>query len=201
MDDVIVEFPLATSLLLWNHVERTLGQHPRLPVMVSAAILSLVLFGGRIDLLASLGFLCWFNRSQLGLLTDHLPTVKTGLIALLAIFITWGTSRSVGWMLSKHQLDWKGFAKPYLIPSRTSHTRLFPKKHSFTYSYLLVGIPVGFEGNLNGMISSNLSGAHKAWYDVNPADYLERGNGHLGLRGKLDNYLKSQVGTTIHDQV
>ena len=30
------------------------------------------------------------------------------------------------------------------------------------------------------------------WFHVDPADYLSRGDGHLGLRGKLDAYLISQ---------
>jgi DUF1365 family protein len=84
-----------------------------------------------------------------------------------------------------------------LIPSRTTHTRLFPKKHSFSYSYLLAGIPIDFHGNVNGILSapssSNSMLRRRAWFYVEPADYLERGLQHLGLRAKLDNYLKSQV--------
>ena len=32
---------------------------------------------------------------------------------------------------------------PLLITSRTTHSRIFPQKHAFSYSYLFVGIPVG----------------------------------------------------------
>lgn len=86
-----------------------------------------------------------------------------------------------------------------LFPCKTTHTRTFPKKHSFDYSYLVVGIPVGWEGISGGLVSSSstksswFSQSTKGWFHVDPADYLERGNGHLGLRGKLDAYLRSQV--------
>lgn len=87
-----------------------------------------------------------------------------------------------------------------LFPCKTTHSRTFPKKHSFDYSYLVVGIPVGWEGISGGLVSSSSSAesswfspSAKGWYHIDPADYLERGNGHLGLRGKLDAYLQSQV--------
>ncbi|KAK0376092.1 hypothetical protein CLIM01_06563 [Colletotrichum limetticola] len=95
--------------------------------------------------------------------------------------------------------------KPLLIPCTTTHRRTFPEKHAFVYSYLVVGIPVGWKGNYGGMVSCDVDEAGwlswfslaprtagRAWFHVDPADYLERGNGHLGLRGKLDAYLTSQ---------
>ncbi|KXH40936.1 hypothetical protein CSAL01_09554 [Colletotrichum salicis] len=96
--------------------------------------------------------------------------------------------------------------KPLLIPCTTTHRRTFPEKHAFVYSYLVVGIPVGWKGNYAGMVSCDVDKAGwwlswfslaprtagRAWFHVDPADYLERGNGHLGLRGKLDAYLTSQ---------
>ncbi|KAK3945850.1 hypothetical protein QBC46DRAFT_61854 [Diplogelasinospora grovesii] len=101
---------------------------------------------------------------------------------------------------------WNRPGKVLLFPCNTTHARLFPKKHSFTYSYLVVGVPVGWEGNAGGMVSvgpqSSKSGlsswfslrpqVRKGWYHIDPADYLARGKGHLGLRGKLDEYLESQ---------
>ena len=83
---------------------------------------------------------------------------------------------------------------------------MFPKSHSFAYTYLVVGIPVGWEGNANGMVSAGVKtetglwswfswdrSTRKGWYDIDAANYLQRGSGHLGLRGKLDAYLESQV--------
>ncbi|KAI1473953.1 hypothetical protein F4774DRAFT_422783 [Daldinia eschscholtzii] len=94
---------------------------------------------------------------------------------------------------AKLSVPWNGPGRPLLFPCRTTHTRLFPKKHSFSYSYLLVGVPVGWTGVAGGMISNDEhSTGVGGWYKVDASDYLDRGNGHLGLRGKLNNYLESQ---------
>jgi hypothetical protein len=102
--------------------------------------------------------------------------------------------------------QWDGPGKVLLFPGRTTHSRFFPKKHSFSYSYLVVGIPVGWEGNAAGMVSvgvkkqTGLSSwfsldprGRSGWFTVDASDYLERGKGELGLRGKLDAYLRTQV--------
>ena len=92
------------------------------------------------------------------------------------------------------------FLKPLLFPCRTSHTRLFPQKHSFSYSYLLVGIPIGWRGSVGSVLSADLIpiegkglGVQNGWYSVKGADYLHRGYDARGLHGKLDSYLKTQV--------
>lgn len=83
------------------------------------------------------------------------------------------------------------WTKPLILPCRTTHSRMFPKKHSFSYSYLFVGIPAGWSGCAGSLLSAD--GANKrGWFHVDPADFLARGDGHLGLRGKLDMYLESQ---------
>lgn len=95
--------------------------------------------------------------------------------------------------------------KPLIFPCRTTHTRMFPKKHSFSYSYLFVGIPVGWHGSLGSLLSADGEGCstdteeiishqqQRSWFNVEAADYLERGSHGLGLKGKLVLYLKSQV--------
>ena len=90
--------------------------------------------------------------------------------------------------------------KPILFPCRTSHTRLFPKKHSFSYSYLFVGIPVGWRGWISSFFTADLKTLpwrgpkpKNGWFNVDSADYLARGDSMHGLRGKLDTYLESQV--------
>lgn len=94
--------------------------------------------------------------------------------------------------------------KPLFFPCQTSHVRMFPKKHGFSYSYLFVGIPIGWKGNSGGMLSAEEGGIHswyqrwltltpgKAWWTVNGDDYLKRGH-KGGLLGKLREYLESQV--------
>lgn len=79
---------------------------------------------------------------------------------------------------------------PLLIPSRTSHSRIFPEKHSFSYSYLFVGVPVGIRGQINNVLS--VDSQHAAWFDVRSTDFLDRGNSHLGLGEKLKRYLHTQ---------
>ncbi|KAI1053670.1 hypothetical protein LB507_007182 [Fusarium sp. FIESC RH6] len=94
-----------------------------------------------------------------------------------------------------------GDARPRLIPSHTTHTRLFPRKHSFSYSQLSVGVPVDYSGNVNGFISNNepslLTQLRRlfrpdAWFYVNPTDHLRRQHSPRGLRGKLYSYLESE---------
>ncbi|PSR87328.1 hypothetical protein BD289DRAFT_388706 [Coniella lustricola] len=138
--------------------------------------------------------------------TAHPGTLRTGLVEYgftvlqyvapgLALFYLLRTVLS-----SSTASAGTGNTTVLLFPCKTTHARLFPKKHSFEYSYLVVGIPVGWEGLAGGMVSSSSSSNkepwyswnRKGWYHVNPADYLYRGDGHLGLRGKLDTYLISQ---------
>ncbi|KAF2718745.1 hypothetical protein K431DRAFT_287344 [Polychaeton citri CBS 116435] len=78
---------------------------------------------------------------------------------------------------------------PLLIPSRTTHSRLFPKKHSFGYSYFLVGIPVGLRGRVGSALS--VDSESKAWFDISADDYLIRGISGT-LAEKLHSYLHTQ---------
>ena len=96
-----------------------------------------------------------------------------------------------------------GPLKPLLFPCRTSHTRMFPKKHSFSYSYLFVGIPIGWRGSVGDVLSADLESLpwrgrkpKTAWFSVESADHLSRGDNVNGLQGKLDAYLESEVGDT-----
>ncbi|MCJ1308701.1 hypothetical protein MMC25_002355 [Agyrium rufum] len=86
--------------------------------------------------------------------------------------------------------------KPRIFPCTTSHTRMFPKVHSFSYSYLMVGIPVGWQGEVKGLLSADtkVAGqrANRAWFTVEAEDYLDKGHDHLDLLGKLRLYLRSQ---------
>lgn len=99
--------------------------------------------------------------------------------------------------------------KPLIFPCRTSHTRIFPRKHSFSYSYLFVGVPIGYQGSSGSLLSvgretfldgdektKHVSDTTKSWFHVDAADYLSRGKSS-GLEGKLHAYLRSQVGYAI----
>lgn len=104
-------------------------------------------------------------------------------------------------VLQKTHLELLGdhnLLQPLIFPSRTTHTRLFPRKHSFSYSYLLVGVPVGWRGSAGSMISADgkndgYASVSKSWFHVDAANYLHRGKSEDGLDGKLAMYLESQV--------
>ncbi|KPM36445.1 hypothetical protein AK830_g10121 [Neonectria ditissima] len=176
---------------------------PALVVGLACLVSTCLLFSGHvIDLCIVSGLVGWQHAS---VLTSFLPEVNLQHIGLLAglVFVALIVSHQIQrWVSTSGEATWDGLGSPLLIPSRTSHTRFFPKKHSFAYSYLVVGVPVGFSGSTNGMISADLSDTpsswlsfitgRRAWFDVDPADYLQRGDADLGLRGKLDNYLRSQ---------
>ena len=89
--------------------------------------------------------------------------------------------------------------RPRLIPCRTSHKRLFPQKHGFSYNYLQVGMPVGFGGNIASTAAAD-PGSEKEHQlfrglglAVRAEDHLSRGHRHIGLRGKLDMYIRDQA--------
>lgn len=80
---------------------------------------------------------------------------------------------------------------PRIFPSHTTHTRFFPSRHSFKYSYLLVGIPIGWRQDA-GLLSCDpvTTSSSRAWFSVHAEDYLARGSCQGGLRAKLDNFLR-----------
>lgn len=85
---------------------------------------------------------------------------------------------------------------PLLLTSRTTHSRMFPRKHAFSYSYLLVGVPVGVKGRISKMLS--VDSERRGWFAIDSADFLNRGSGYLSLAGKLKRYLHTQ-GVTDRD--
>ena len=169
------------------------------PGFFSAALLVGFLVYQQNNLLA--GFL---NAAPLRLLLQAAAVAPTAAGASLLASLLF-------YLLRKRRLvadisRWDGPGKVLLLPCRTFHSRLLPKRHSFSYSYLAVGIPVGFDGNAGGMVSvgsrgeagpfswpSSASRVPNSWFTVDAGDYLERGKSELGLRGKLDEYLRLQV--------
>ncbi|OAA47359.1 DNA-binding WRKY domain-containing protein [Beauveria brongniartii RCEF 3172] len=105
-------------------------------------------------------------------------------------------------LFSNDSVRWTESAGSFFVPSRTTHTRFFPKKHSFAYSYLTVGIPVGLRTEVNGILSIDppLESAARGWwtwlksplYEVDGASHLARGRDAGGLREKLNRFLISQ---------
>ena len=86
-----------------------------------------------------------------------------------------------------------------IFPGCISHTRLFPNFHSFTYSYLLVGLPIKPLAKGNSIISVDTYGwRERGWLCVNSEDHLQREDDEGGIRWKLDRYLLLQVCRTLN---
>jgi DUF1365 family protein len=133
------------------------------------------------------------NNSVLVSLTTSIAIVFTITALRNGILAEWfGTSPAA----EKEQT--KAGLPPLMIPCRTTHTRFSPAKHSFSYSYLFVGIPVGWSGRAGTILSADShcaavqGNSRRTWFGVEAEDYLERGNHPGGLRGKLFEYLRNQ---------
>lgn len=200
MDGISEGSPLAGVIQVWDHVEGLLEAYPSLPLALCVACAYLSFCRGSRNVALVLGFVSWFKRESFRTALARLLPPDFIVRATIPGAAVWLCAKLVLlWMSPTETQDHDGPSRPYLIPSRTTHTRLVPEKHSFAYSYLLVGIPVGWEGNANGMLSVDASKrpsgltSSSAWFNVESVEYLERGAGHLGHRGTLDNFLRSQV--------
>jgi hypothetical protein len=84
--------------------------------------------------------------------------------------------------------------KPFILPGQISHTRLFPKYHTFMYPYLMVAVPVrSCPSNwLLSIDSAAKSWWSRGWLRVEPQDHLGRGD-ETSLSQKLNNFIQAQV--------
>lgn len=180
-----------------------------LPYLSPLGLLPLVVFYGLasttdVILLFSITlFRNWKSAFRILQLYNLQPFTRVAMRAAVAFVI----AQIADWLRTRPGTNLKSTdegPKPLFFPSRTTHTRLFPKTHSFSYSYLLVGIPVGWRGSVGGMLSADRE-THgvrngfqdgfscSSWYTVDAGDYLDRGYRHLGLDGKLRKFIRSQV--------
>lgn len=99
---------------------------------------------------------------------------------------------------------------PVFFPSRTNHIRMFPTKHAFSYSYLLMGIPIGWKGSIGSILSVDLQSqkeqedepqpqtkTSRTWFSAEAEHYLDRGDIQAGFQGRLRAYLQSQVSSPV----
>ncbi|KAF1972770.1 hypothetical protein BU23DRAFT_508106 [Bimuria novae-zelandiae CBS 107.79] len=85
--------------------------------------------------------------------------------------------------------------RPFIIPCRTTHTRIFPKKHSFGYDYLLCGFPIvpcGTSPDGVDLIDGSDMVLGRWWLRIYAEDYLTRGQASLGFYGKLKVFLREK---------
>lgn len=202
MDGLSEDSPLLPVVLTGDLLDRLLEHWSASSLAAFAVSAYFTFVGNTVDLSLVLAFVGWNHASAITSLIESLDLTQFGLLAGVIFPTSVLGYRLLGRILNAQTVKWDGPGRPFLVPSRTTHTRMFPKKHSFSYSYLVIGVPVGYSGNANGMISANVSGAsswlsyflgRRAWFDVNPDDYLQRGHRDNGLRGKLDDYLENQV--------
>jgi hypothetical protein len=170
---------------------------------------AVLLFGKAVDIALVFGFGIYRNRETVqGFLNAYLnPAIAIDIVkAATALFSLLQITRYILGLKCPSSPADDFPVKPILFPCRTSHVRMFPTKHGFSYSYLLAGIPVGWKGSVGGMLSeddntglapwySRLFSLNPggAWYSINGDDYLDRGHVESGLQGKLEKYLIGQV--------
>lgn len=156
---------------------------------------------------AAKGFLWEIVVTKLSILRDYPSAPACAIVSLLALrlaslfyYMLGSQIKPDSQPVSHDGITAATFLKPLVFPSRTSHTRFFPKKHSFSYSYLLVGVPVGWRGVVGPLLSVDEDGALRgatsgrgAWLSVRAEDHLHRGYDHRGLKGKLESFLTTQV--------
>lgn len=156
---------------------------------------------------AARGSLWNFVLTKLSILRDYPSVPACAIVTFLALRLASGFHYLLGSKIksdnqpaSHDGITAATILKPLLFPSRTSHARFFPKKHSFSYSYLLVGVAIGWRGVVGPFLSVDedeaLRGAisgRGAWLSVRATDHLHRGYDHRGLRGKLESFLATQV--------
>lgn len=177
-------------------------EEDRLLVSIVGAVAILYLFAGSsTDLLLNACLLAYWNRASVLSIIEKCSDYLRGSLSSI-FYVVIGHFAVVALLAGKD--TWQGPHRPYLIPCRTSHTRLFPKKHSFSYSYLTVGVPVGYKGTMNGLVKTDMPPSTSRigwllrplfwrWFSVRACDHLQRGHKELDLRAKLNNYLASEV--------
>ncbi|CAI6342409.1 unnamed protein product [Periconia digitata] len=158
------------------------------------------------------GIVCALNRkdnvlSILGQVLDafHSSTTAKSLMSLLAaggilVFLRRQTSKTPTFQLTndanEETLDWTlAHPKPLIFPCRTTHARIFPKKHSFGYDYLLCGYPIIPTGTTQDGKDINDGRDQRLgfwWLHIRAEDYLKRGQGSLGFYNKLQSYLRQE---------
>lgn len=170
---------------------------------LSVVIAFYAVAGTKLDLVYNAALFAYFNWDALAeyihTAIQYLLSLSICIAVVVVPLLTFAPRRS-------RESTWQGPGQTYLIPCKTTHRRLFPKKHSFSYSYLTVGVPLDFRGSVNGMIGVDedptfpfrclvpfASVLFRSWYSIQSSDHLQRGHHALSLREKLNNFLLSEV--------
>lgn len=203
--DSIDDSPLSLAVVRFaDYADRLLQNWPGSILLSVSFALYYSLFGGRGDVVLIAAAAAFASPSTLWqLLARHAQSVLGAvLVAACSVVFMRLMILTAPRVFHGTSARWTESAGSFFIPSRTTHSRFFPKKHSFAYSYLAVGVPVGLRAHVNGILcvdSATPSAAPSWWawlssplYEVNSAGYLARGVAKGGLREKLDQFLSSQ---------
>lgn len=201
MDGLFDGSPLLSAVLAADFVDVLLKRWWDLFTILATAWVYLVL-ARRLDILFTLGFVAWKHASVMTSLVSLLNSRYTtdAALGICGIFLVgYYASR---WIVNRRVNSTASTAHRLLIPGRITHHRLYPQKHSFSYPYLLLGIPIEVSDNANDIMLANV---HSSWswfiqlsgltalFKVCPTGHLQRIRSDNGLRGKLDAYLGSEV--------
>jgi DUF1365 family protein len=132
------------------------------------------------------------NSTKLFLLLKSLgTTLGLVIIVVLVVLSILALSRQPN---SRKLKTWRPVrcTQPLFHRCRTTHSRVFPTPHSFSYSYLQVSVPVAFQNNRGRMFSIG-QGQRWSLFRIDPLDYLERHCEMTSLEERLGSYLESQV--------
>ncbi|KAM3435336.1 hypothetical protein MY4824_004917 [Beauveria thailandica] len=203
--DGIDDSPLSLAVVrLADYTDRLTPKGPGTTVVAVSLAIYYSLFGSRGDavLVAAAAALASPNALWHLLARYGQPALCGVLAAACSVLFLRLIALTAPRLFSNDSVRWTESAGSFFIPSRTTHTRFFPKKHSFAYSYLTVGIPVGLRNEVNGILSIDppLESAARSWwtwlksplYEVDGASHLARGRDEGGLREKLNRFLTSQ---------
>ncbi|KAK2681052.1 Protein of unknown function DUF1365 [Fusarium oxysporum f. sp. vasinfectum] len=200
MDGLFEGSPLLSAALAADFVDGLLKRWWDLFTILATAWVYFVL-ARRLDVLLTLGFVAWKHASVMTSFVSHVKSryITDAAFGICGIFLV-GYYVST-WIVNHRVNPTASTAPPLLIPGRITHHRLYLQKHSFSYPYLMFGIPIEVSDNANGIIFANV---HDPWswftqlfgltalFDVCPADHLQRLRSDNGLGGKLDAYLESE---------
>ncbi|OAA71419.1 hypothetical protein ISF_01970 [Cordyceps fumosorosea ARSEF 2679] len=208
--DSIDDSPLSLAVVrLADYADQLFqnGQAGYLPVVAGCALYYSI-FGSQSDVAIIAAVACLTSTETFWpLLTRHVYLILgSALLAVCGVVVLRLATIAAPHLFSADNsaAQWTDSAGSVFIPSRTTHTRFFPQKHAFAYSYLTIGAPIGLRAaNVNGILAVDPppASARRWWarlltsppYAVHAADYLARGGpGRVGLRGKLDEFLASQ---------
>lgn len=203
--DSIDDSPLSLAVIrLADLTDRFLHNWPASILLSAAFTIYYALLGSRADIILVAAAAALVSPNEFWqFLTRHGQTLLSAVvIAALGVVLTRFVILTIPHIFQPPSAQWTDSAGSVFIPSRTTHSRFFPKKHSFAYSYLTVGVPVGLRSSVNGIldVDSKLPSAARGWwawlasplYEVDSAGYLARGTDKGGLREKLNRFLANQ---------